>query len=1121
MIFRPPSLYSFLFPSSPKPLSAAPLRPSGLSNFALIFLLTLTATSQLIFTSQLIALPYNFHISQGDIHYHELHSEHFHVYFDSRVPQEGLLMGHALEEVKPLMELWLGQSRGDHRPLKVVSSPVTHNASFANFIFDAIELQTSGQSIRDLAWHEYTHTLTYEHYRNFLSPPGSIFHILWMPAWLLEGLAEALSVSIGSDYQSGVERWHALSGNWPSYDRLHSLYLNAQWSARGYATSGAFVSWMIRELHLRFPQRKTSVSQLLQYFRRQTMPWMLPFNLFMPIGRTLKKALDRNGSQLYADYKRQAQSYWQTASPFPLLTSSAPTLRLQLSSGSYGISTDANTFTLITAQSRNITHQPLVFDEKGWATGLQDPLPPSASLPNGTYHTRLLTTDLKASITTLPSRAYTQRKAVVVSLRAPGKSSDFLPSRTLYKGYNIFQLFEGPQHLGWMERSLEHGLRLCQVPKKLLKKIASSKTPQIQPLCHNLGKGVFSSKPLGMRQTNRSPQLSPLTSEIWVRVEESTVSGDRYRIFVWNDATGTLSKRPWHPLAKPIQVAFSMKDTWVLTSDRSRTYIARVNQNSTCLEVMHLSDFVLGIWALPSGELLLKLFEGFKTSLIKIHPEQRTKYNCPTPEPHSSPLLEGMRILIAKKHSLDHNYLHSSRMPSLEEVVQRTHPWKIRYFGESLARTLQHNHTSSTLHKKKLQRYGHYSSDKIRDFYHHYRSLTAKVLSHKERHQALLKTPHLLNKNPFSLKVPLSQKSIKPYSFRWSSPVFFPWLGPHDALAQVGLISIPLVDDLQNHILRGTLLFGLSSQYPAVQLNYRNTRYSTPWDVNFFKQLTYNGFLKDYGSYYFDETGAQISASKSYSLPLPYLYFSASMGAKISYLDPYKMESYTGNYRGPSGLKNEPFLALSLVQRFPSWGSSLGLSGTLISAPGFLNEDRFDFHKLRYSAQLNQSLLGISTLKLSVKYGQTRGKRMLLFRELYSSMTTFIPGLGNATSFEFPIMGSGHLFRLSFGDSFLRHSAVLTTPLFSDLDTQIWILYAERLNWKLITHYGGAWNSLLGESYNTRPFLWAYATTLDLHLENKGVQFYVGLGLGKLHRTPYNTSSSYDAYANFGFQAFF
>ena len=167
------------------------------------------------------ALPIGFGRNQGDLEFDEIISPNFSVYFDRRAPQEGQAITNSLEAGKPTLEQWFAVKRKKNLP--VIVSSTTSNASFANFITDALELQTLGRGGRDLAWHELTHNIMYRHLDNFFGPVGNIIHLPWMPAWWLEGLAEATSHSIGSDQMYSVERFTALANKWPSYDKLHSL----------------------------------------------------------------------------------------------------------------------------------------------------------------------------------------------------------------------------------------------------------------------------------------------------------------------------------------------------------------------------------------------------------------------------------------------------------------------------------------------------------------------------------------------------------------------------------------------------------------------------------------------------------------------------------------------------------------------------------------------------------------------------------------------------------------------------------------------------------------------------------------------------------------------------------
>ena len=173
-------------------------------------------------TSNLFALPIGFGINQGDREYLETRSRNFDVYHDKEAAAEGAMTANALEAAKPILERWLGKRF--KRKLPVVSSAITSNASFANFVFDTIELQTMAEGGRDLFWHEFVHTSMYEHFHHLLGPAEAVVYLPWVPAWFLEGLAEAITVSIGSDVQASIERYQAAHRDWPSYDSLHYLY---------------------------------------------------------------------------------------------------------------------------------------------------------------------------------------------------------------------------------------------------------------------------------------------------------------------------------------------------------------------------------------------------------------------------------------------------------------------------------------------------------------------------------------------------------------------------------------------------------------------------------------------------------------------------------------------------------------------------------------------------------------------------------------------------------------------------------------------------------------------------------------------------------------------------------
>ena len=259
-----------------------------------------------LLSERLRALPIGFGRNQGNLKYEEIVSKHFEVYFDSRTPHEARAISNSLENAKPTIEKWLGVDR--KKRSRVVMSASTSNASFANFVYDAVELQTMGRGGRDLAWHEFTHASMYEHFNGIMGHVTATIYLPWLPAWWIEGLADSFSVSNQSDWQYSLERSAAFTGRWPTYDRLHSLY-NDRFAIIGYPISASFVSWMIRKYD------KQKLDRVLEEFVWDANPIFWPWTFVpyfgdLPFDATLKKWTGKNGKELYEEYKREATTYW-------------------------------------------------------------------------------------------------------------------------------------------------------------------------------------------------------------------------------------------------------------------------------------------------------------------------------------------------------------------------------------------------------------------------------------------------------------------------------------------------------------------------------------------------------------------------------------------------------------------------------------------------------------------------------------------------------------------------------------------------------------------------------------------------------------------------------------------
>lgn len=261
--------------------------------------------------SKLQGFPLGFGKNQGDQEYNEIITDDFFIYHDKRAPDEAYNVLSSLEASKPLLESWLEVERSS--PLPIIISSETANASFANFITDVIELQTLGKGGRDLVYHEYIHSMMYRHLENVFGPAGSIIHLPFMPSWWIEGIAEALSASHGSERMLAIEKYCALNNQFPTYERLHSLYGKSNFSSEGYAISGLLVSHILKEYGTE------KLVPILKDFYSYSMPWtwpwaMVPFNDFLPMDASLKKHTGKNGRELYEEYKNTATEYWEKQS---------------------------------------------------------------------------------------------------------------------------------------------------------------------------------------------------------------------------------------------------------------------------------------------------------------------------------------------------------------------------------------------------------------------------------------------------------------------------------------------------------------------------------------------------------------------------------------------------------------------------------------------------------------------------------------------------------------------------------------------------------------------------------------------------------------------------------------
>lgn len=576
-------------------------------------------------TNQAFSLPIGFGINQGELEYDLLKGPNFKIYHDSRTPHEAQMTLNSLESAKPYMEFWFGIARD--KPLPVILSAVTENASFANLVTDAIELQTGGQGDRDLFWHEYTHASMYVHLQNFLGPAGSVLHLFWMPAWFIEGLAETVSASVGSDVQASIERYEALTGKWPTYDRLHSLYGGNDFFLSGYATSGAFVSWILRN------GKKNGLPELLRDFFKYTLPQYFvfscnPFSNFLPMDEALQRFSELDGKALYERYKQEAQAFWSKNAKGPLLVR-RPGARLELRGLGNWQQRDGKLMTLAHKDRVHNQFATLEFDpQTGW---LKEVVPTEAPAISSDFSPSafLIGTDFILGVRTEQNPHSNLHRSSTLVLN-PGAGEVALHQTAAW----ISGLVEHARSFSWLETAQEH-TRVCALDKNVLqgnpyKAFCFAETTLPQTLTY-----------LGNRPDRVRPNISAQT---FYALREQTMTGDRYSIQTYSEARpGVLTPFPFQQGGTPRSVAVLDDDLWVLIAQRTHSSLRKYANDGRCLSEIDLADYPVRINGLPKGELAITLYAGSTRAVLRVRPSTLPAHACVPATAHVSPLLYAMR----------------------------------------------------------------------------------------------------------------------------------------------------------------------------------------------------------------------------------------------------------------------------------------------------------------------------------------------------------------------------------------------------------------------------------------------------------------------------------------------
>lgn len=945
------------------------------------------------------ALPIGFGKNQGSVSYSEIKSDNFYIYHDARTAGEGVMMLNALEAARKPMEYWFQEHRTG--PLPVVMSAISENASFANFIADSIELQTLGQGTRELAWHEYVHSTMYRKLDNILGPAGALIHLPWMPAWFLEGLAESLSVSVGSDVTAGIERYQALANDWPSYPRLHSLYSKEGFAERGYATSGALVSFLFRK------GDPDKLPVLLNDFYRYSMPWwwpwaVVPFNGFLPMEKSLKNYVQLNGEQLYDLYKTEAKAFWSKNND-PFLVGSQDKRRNFTSI--YGMKSTGDRILHLNRKDGVSQETFLEFDAAGWVQGLS---PVRKITDDYASFSRINNDTIQAGVQYKDQHAGESSEIRVRFIK--GDQKDILIKRDAI----IVGLTTSDTNIYWGEFSQSNS-RFC----------SATLTAVPNVICHLQLKTPHKIRIIGEKYAQGK------LVEIWLSQTTEKLTGTLTQLHVLNMSNNALRKNIYATDAGVITATFAGNDAWILSAERQGRILRKISAENKCLGQLSFKDHVINAFGFNDGSLALGLYAGDNFNVKKLSAAEMQVKPCTPVLAPSSPI----QYAVQQKSPVD-----------LKTAFTNSDIWQVDAKGTTPAQL-------------------------------------ASLEGEKPLDQAVQPDTD-------------SETESNPAKWRPRPLFLFPWVGADDALgSQIGVVSVPLMDHMQNETVRATFLYGAASNFPYQEVSLTSTRFLPTLTLVGFRQQSYNGrFLKrsteEIVNGYMDEKGARLESDINFDA----LGGRGSFGAGVKYAH---LKPYIGPYSVRKGFLAEPAANLSLLNSYGRLSWSNSISGR--TAPEALNKN-FDYNQVGAATTIGLSTGFLaSKFSLGLEGSRTRGKKRRELQEVYRPLKTYIPGSGGGfNQNSFPVVGGDTgLFSPAFGDTQARAKANWTFPIISDFDKLLWILYLERLDFTAFYNYGGAWNGAepkKGWDKLTR----AQGYTVDLQLENKGVRFNLGIGTGQV-----------------------
>lgn len=261
-----------------------------LRNFCFLFMFSL---SSLGLFSDLQGLPPFFGGNHSDVVWKKLVSTHFHVFYEQNYLKEAQYTLEQLERYLPGLSEEFGIEV--HDKIEVILFAKNGVSGFADPVTNKLEIQTDGKCTKHLIIHELTHHLMYRNFDQIFGVVQRLFHLIPLPVWFVEGLAEFMADSHGPYLQNRYLSSMVLNNTFPSFDRMHDLFDNSTWQTSGYILGQEMVKFVMEKMR-REPLR---ILKLLSAFRDAT----LSYNFLWAFDKVLQDFIKIDSRQLFEELK--------------------------------------------------------------------------------------------------------------------------------------------------------------------------------------------------------------------------------------------------------------------------------------------------------------------------------------------------------------------------------------------------------------------------------------------------------------------------------------------------------------------------------------------------------------------------------------------------------------------------------------------------------------------------------------------------------------------------------------------------------------------------------------------------------------------------------------------------